>query len=159
MGSKSYKKFIVYIEEIEKRYNANPSEYNLLDLLFTLLAQDENFYEVIKEITGWKTVLNYSEYIVTGDVDTTVKALRHTLNNLEEVFDDRRFGTALPRKKRQRGPTVYRSSLVDERQKVSNKDVMKRGSLMYLLQESHSTSRRMLHNDVEDFLTRLGAKK
>lgn len=38
-------------------------------------------------------------------------------------------------------------------------DVMKRGSLMYLLQESHSTSRRILHTEVKEFLTRLGAKK
>ncbi|MCP4970309.1 MAG: hypothetical protein GY932_06940 [Arcobacter sp.] len=34
-----------------------------------------------------------------------------------------------------------------------------RGSIPYLLIESHSTSRRVLHDEVKDFLKRLGPKR
>jgi len=162
-GSKNYKKFVESIEKIEKNYASNPSEKNLLDLLFTLIAQDSSAYALIKEVTSYSNTLDNIEYVATGELDTQLKQIRHTLENLDEVFDSRRFGTPLPRKKRQRGPTVYYDSLEDEthiltKENIEN-DMMKRGSLMYLLQESHSTSRRVLHPEVKDFLVRLGAKK
>jgi hypothetical protein len=53
--------------------------------------------------------------------------------------------------------------LVDSTHKVSQADkdngVMQRGSIPYLLMESHSTSRRVLHDEVRDFLRRLGPQK
>jgi len=170
-GSENYKKFVKYIEDIETEYDSNPSEKNLLDLLFTLIAQDSSAYALIKEITSYGNMLDNIEYVATGELDTQLKQIRHTLENLEVVFDSRRFSTSLPRKSRQRGPTLYYDSLEDEKHTFSKEDiiknndtnshndVMKRGSLMYLLQESHSTSRRILHTEVKEFLIRLGAKK
>ena len=82
-------KYIVGVikELIEKKYEANPNETNLLDLLFTLLAQDESLYKLIKEITSWKDWLNYGEYIVTGELDTKIKILNNKNLTNEDIHN------------------------------------------------------------------------
>ena len=171
VGSENYKKFVKRIEDIEEKYTDNPSEKNLLDLLFMLIAQESSAYALIKEITSYGNMLDNIEYIATGELDTQLKLIRHTLENLEEVFDSRRFTDVKRIYDRERGKTLYYDSLVDERHIFTksdrnknsdanpHNDVLKRGTLMYLLQESHSTSRRVLHPEVKEFLEKLGAKK
>lgn len=138
---------------IEKKYEANPNETNLLDLLFTLLAQDESLYKLIKEITSWKDWLNYGEYIVTGELDTKIKKVRYMLENIEKVFDDR-YCSLLDT-----SHSLTKEQIKNNEDDNPYNNTLKRGELMYLLVESHSTSRRWLHKEIKEFLEKVGAKK
>ena len=137
IGSEHYKRFIKRIETVEDHYASDPSDKNLLDLLFLLLAQEKSIYDTLKRFTTtWIKYINMAEYIATGEVDKTLKALRMTMIHLDDVFDKHYF-----------------QGIQDER------DINKqRGTLLYLLKESHSTSRRVLHPELKKFLTKVGPK-
>jgi len=127
--SERYYKFIDRVETLEKNYNANPSQTNLMEILFSLLAQSP-VHTMVDKFSGvgfftLKLVLN-------GDAEKSIVKLRKTVNKLKKLFDKRYVGEL---------------------------EAFKMGSLDYFMIESHSTSRRILHDDVKDFLTRLGGKK
>lgn len=142
----NYEKFINYIEGIEKNYETNPSQYNLLDLLLTLVGNEATAYSIIERLPNIISIINTAEYIATGRLDARLKLFRTMLTNLKSVFDTRYFG-----------------GLVDTSHKLSAEDkqkgVVQRGSLLYFLKESHSTSRRVLHREVKEFIEKLGAKR
>ncbi|WP_044418622.1 hypothetical protein [Halarcobacter anaerophilus] len=152
--SENYDKFITYIEDIEERYERNASQYNLLDLLFTLIANDKKAQELLSTLPDIISKIDMAEYIARGEVDVRLKLLRNLLTNLNSVFDIRNFGEL-------EDSTHKLTSLQEENNNDKNpyNDTLKRGSLKYFLIESHSTSRRKLHPEVKNFLQRLGAKR
>jgi len=90
--AQNYYEFIKYIEEIEDRYEQSPTQFNLLDLLFTLIANERKVQELLSTIPDIISKIDMLEYIVTGKVDVRLKLLRGLLSNLNSVFDYRNFG-------------------------------------------------------------------
>ena len=133
----NYRVFIKRIETIEKRYAANPSISNLMDLLFSLLAQDPIIYDAIMTTSELGDTIGEAEWGLTGETDTRAKQVRELLTRLRTVFEKRSVG-----------------GLVDE----TDTSKIKRGSIPYLLIESHSTSRRRLHKKLKSFIKRVGPK-
>jgi hypothetical protein len=152
--SKNYEEFIKYIEEIEERYEESASQYNLLDLLFTLISNDKKAQDILETLPTIIEYIDLAEYAATGELDVRLKLLRNLLTNLNLVFDFRNFGALEDSRHKLTEEQI-------EKNKDDNpyNDTLKRGSLMYFLIESHSTSRRSLHPDVKEFLKRLGAKR
>ncbi|RXJ65223.1 hypothetical protein CRV08_15650 [Halarcobacter ebronensis] len=152
--AKNYYEFIKYIEEIEERYEKNKTQFNLLDLLFTLIANDKKAQELLSTLPNIISKIDIAEYIATGKLDVKLKLLRDLLTNINSVFEFRNFGEL-------EDSTHKLTKQQEENNKDKNpyNDTLKRGSLMYFLIESHSTSRRWLHKEVKEFLTRLGAKR
>ncbi|AXX93596.1 hypothetical protein CPU12_13540 [Malaciobacter molluscorum LMG 25693] len=152
--SKNYYEFIKYIEEIEERYEKNKTQFNLLDLLFTLIANDKKAKTLLNTLPSIINKIDIVEYIVTGEADRRLKLLRKLLTNIKTVFDVRSFGELEDSSQK----LILEQ---EENNKDSNpyNDTLKRGSLMYFLIESHSTSRRRFHQKVKKFLKRLGAKR
>ena len=127
--SERYYKFIEKMQEREKNYNANPSQTNLMDILFSLLAQSP----VHTMIDRWAGIGLFGlEILLNDNAEKSLKSLKVTIDKLKKLFDDRYVGEL---------------------------EAFGMGSLNYFMIESHSTSRRVLHDDVKDFLTRLGGKK
>ena len=127
--SERYYKFIAKMEEREKNYNSNPSQKNLMDILFSLLAQSP----VHTMIDRWAGIGLFGlEVLLNDNAEKSLKGLTVTIDKLKKLFDDRYVGEL---------------------------EAFGMGSLDYFMIESHSTSRRVLHDDVKDFLTRLGGKK
>lgn len=149
-GSKNFVNFISTIENIENRYTSAPSDENLLDLLFNIIVHEDDIYKLLKEITRYKGMINTAEYIATGGLDQLMKTTRRTLENLDTVISARRTRLRINRNRNFEG-------LTDARHRPKGGE-LKRGSIDYLLRESHSTSRRVLHPEVKAFLKRLGAK-
>lgn len=152
--AKNYYEFIKNIEEIEERYEKNKTQTNLLDLLFTLIANDKKAQKLLGTLPTAITYINRAEYIVTGKLDVKLKLLRTVLTNINSVFDVRNFGE-LEDSTHKLNPKQEK----DNQDKNPYNDTLKRGSLMYFLIESHSTSRRWLHKEVKEFLQRVGAKR
>jgi len=152
--AKNYYEFIKYIEEIEERYENNKTQFNLLDLLFTLIANDKKAQELLGTLPTAITYINRAEYIVTGKLDVKLKLLRTVLTNINSVFDAKNCGE-LEDSTHKFTPKQEK----DNEDKNPYNDTLKRGSLMYFLIESHSTSRRWLHKEVKEFLQRVGAKR
>ncbi|MGR8999860.1 MAG: hypothetical protein ACU88J_12550 [Gammaproteobacteria bacterium] len=154
-GSANFDAFISYIEKVEKNYKSDPSEKNLLDLLFVLIQQLGVIYNY--KGVGFGTGLKAFAYFWKGhrlsrlnfkasNFEKRLFQLADVVKNYEIIFKARDFG-----------------GVVDSTHKVSQADkkkgIMQRGSILYLLMESHSTSRRVLHDEVRDFLRRLGPQK
>lgn len=152
-NSKNYDNFINKIENIENRFETSPNKYNLLDLLFTLLANDKPIYDLIKEFASWNKWINVSEIFVTGKLDTNLKRVRNLLTNLEEIFDKRYFNLE------DTSHRLTKEQLEKNEDNNPHNNTLKRGSLMYFLVESHSTSRRYMHKELKEFLEKIGAKK
>ncbi len=147
----NYYNFIKRIEEIEKKYNSEPNQTNLLDLIFTLLQQVGVIYE-FKGI-GFGTMLKTFAYNIkinrwrklnfkAKEFEKRIFQLANLVKSLETIFRERDFG-GLTDKSNEHGPLSEETP----------------GSIPYLLVEAHSTSRRVLHEEVRDFLKRLGAKR
>ena len=152
-NSKNYDNFINKIEAIENKFETNPNRYNLLDLLFTLLANDKPIYGLIKELASWNKWINRGEYATWGTLDTNLKRVRNLFTNLEKIFDDRYFNLL------DTSHRLTKEQLEKNEDNNPHNNTLKRGELMYFLTESHSTSRRYLHKELKEFLERLGAKK
>jgi anaerobic ribonucleoside-triphosphate reductase len=89
------------------------------------------------------------EWLATGSVDTLLKQLKAVLENLKIVINARKYTTI----KRKKGLVV---GLIDERQSSPDPYAeATRGSLMYLLVESHSVSRHKFHEPLKTFLDRV----
>ena len=152
--TKNYYEFIKYIEEVEERYEKNKTQFNLLDLLLTLISNDKKAQELRSTLPDIISKIDKAEYIATGEVDLKLKLLRNLLTNINSVFEFRNFGEL--------EDSTHKLTPKQEKfneDKNPYNDTLKRESLMYLLIESHSTSRRWLHKEVKDFLQRLGAKR
>ncbi|WP_419766783.1 hypothetical protein [Arcobacter sp.] len=152
--TKNYYEFIKYIEDVEERYEKNKTQFNLLDLLLTLISNDKKAQELRSTLPDIISKIDKAEYIATGEVDVKLKLLRNLLTNINSVFEFRNFGEL--------EDSTHKLTPKQEKfneDKNPYNDTLKRGSLMYLLIESHSTSRRWLHKEVKDFLQRLGAKR
>lgn len=142
----NYYKFITYIEEIERRYKSEPNQTNLLDLIFTLIGQVGNFHSykgigfgsALKGFANAIKVRRWSNLnFKASEFEKRVFQLANMVKNYEIIFKTRDFG-----------------GLIDKTDPKKE-----RGSIPYLLIESHSTSRRVLHDEVKDFLKKLGPKK
>ena len=72
------------------------------------------------------------ESLLKDNADKSLERLKLTVNKLKRMFD---------------------------RHYAGNLEVFNMGSLDYFMRESHSTSRRILYADVENFLKRMGGKK
>lgn len=129
------------IETLEKRMASKPDDNLLFDLLFILLVHNPQVRGVATMLNNWAGYINSFEYVATGDVDATAKSLRGTMTNLANALLSRFVG-----------------ELEDPSDTHPNPEIGQRGSLSYLLIESHSTSRRVLHPEVKAFLQRMMEK-
>lgn len=142
LGSVRFNAFIARIEAIESTYEKNASAFNLLDLLFTLVANEKMVYKHIlanEDIVPWGIL----ETATWGDVDTLVRSLRHTFENLVTIIRTRHVGDMTQR--------YVWQGYSDDPSKVVG-DVYHRGDIPYLLIESHSTSRRCMHKEIKQFI-------
>ncbi len=120
--SKRYYALLNNIKTMEKNYESNANQTNLMDILFTLIAHSP----VHALIDKWaNTGIFFAEVLMNNDVEQSLDRFKETMNKLKKVFNKRYVG---------------------------NLEAFNMGQLIYFLQESHSTSRRYLHNEVEDFL-------
>ena len=153
----NYYKFISYIEEIEKKYENDANQTNLLDLIFTLivaeLGESSYSYKGIKfgsALKGFANALKVNRWrnlnFKANEFEKRVFQLANLVQKFQEIFEKRDFG-----------------GLKDKSHKLTKEDkekkVLQRGSIPYLLIEAHSTSRRILHIEVKDFLKKLGPKR
>lgn len=134
----SYSKLIAKIEALEKRISAKPDADQLLELLLILLVHNPQVRGMATRFRTWVDWINSAEYAVTGDLDTTLKAARATLTNLANALLNR-----------------FEGEIEDPTDTSPSPVVGRRGSLQYLLVESHSTSRRVLHPEVKTFLQKM----
>lgn len=132
----NYRKFIAKIEDLEKRYAASPSPNLLLDLLLTLVAHNPKARNIlVTTFNSTASIINsYVEPVLTGQWDAAAKALKATLTDVSNAVSSRFEG---------------------EIETMVCTDDLVVGSLPYLLIESHSTSRRVLHPEVKSFLQRM----
>ena len=126
------------IEILEKRTSAKPEANLLFDLLLTLMVHNPQARGLATMFNTWAGHIDSFEYVATGDVDATAKALRATMSNMSNALLSR-----------------FEGEIEDESDIHPNHATGKRGSLPYLLKESHSTSRRVLHPEVKAFLQRM----
>ena len=146
LGSVRFNAFIKRIETIEHAYekvakNKKPSPV-LLDLLFTLISNEKMVYKHIlanEDIVPWGIL----ETATWGDVDTLVRSLRHTFENLVTIIRTRHVGDMTQ-------PYVWQGYSDDPSKVVG--DIYHRGDIPYLLIESHSTSRRCMHKEIKQFI-------
>jgi hypothetical protein len=134
----NYRKFIAKIEGLENRATAKPAANLLFDLLLTLLVHNPQVHGLATMFNTWAGHIENIEYLVTGDLDATARALRSTLSHLANAL-----------------LTRYVGQIEDASDTQPSSITGKRGSLPYLLTESHSTSRRVLHPEVKEFLQRM----
>ena len=128
--SERYYKFIENIESIEgKQDSTQLSQANLREMLFSLLAQSP----LHTMIDRWAGVGLFGlGFVLNDEADKSLTRLKMTIDKLKRLFDERYVGEL---------------------------EAFGMGSLDYFMRESHSTSRRVLHDDVKEFLTRLGARR
>lgn len=154
-GSKNYTEFIDELASLEKNFSNPPSINNLSELLFLLIANSDKASGTINELPDTISMIEGKlEWICTGDTDTNLKTIRATLENLLAVFVQRRAGENVGIADERH--TLSEAEIVKNEDDDENNDVLRRGSLMYLMKESHSTSRRVFHKKIEEFLTRIG---
>lgn len=123
--SQRYYTLLENIKTMEKNYESNPNQTNLMDILFTLIAHSPLHALIDK----WaNTGIFFTKVLMDNDVEDSLDKFKETINKLKRVFD-KRF--------------------------VGNLEAFNIGQLIYFLQESHSTSRRYLHDKVEEFLKKV----
>jgi hypothetical protein len=134
-------KLIAKLEALEKRVSAKPQANLLFDLVLILLVHNPQVRGIATMFNDWAGYIDWFEYAATGDVDVAAKALHATMTNLANALLSRFVG-----------------EIEDSSDTQPDEDSGKRGSLPYLLKESHSTSRRVLHPEVKAFLKRMMVK-
>lgn len=128
-------KLMKKIEALEKRATAKPDANLLFDLVLILMVHDPKVRGFAKDFREWASWINAAEVFVSGELDTTLKAVRATMTNMSNALLDRFVG-----------------EIEDATDTHPDKEMGRRGSLPYLLKESHSTSRRVLLPEVKAFL-------
>ncbi|MDD2369417.1 MAG: hypothetical protein PHQ90_08950 [Sulfuricurvum sp.] len=136
----NYKMFIKRVEQIEKNYKASPNQHNLLDLVFLLIEQEVPLHKLLN-FGYWKSWFTKGVF----------KNAKSDLGQIIAIFEklDRNY-LALSMTRNFGGTKSNDDCSVNE---------MKCGSVPYLLIESHSTSRRVLHKEVAEFINRLSSTK
>lgn len=161
----NHKNFVQKIMQAEKNYASDQSENNFLDMLFTLLAQKEDVRVFIEMLDKYKHVINTIIYLlensrnnltnyilekIAGKREILNKALK-IIKDLVSVIDDYR-DILNSRSCGQIEDTNHTPRTVIENGEET-KIEFRHGSIEYLMIESHSVSRRVLHKEVLDFLT------
>lgn len=124
--SERYYKLLSNLEKKELIYQSNPNQTNLMDMLFTLIAHSP----VHSGIDSWgNTGIFGLSVALDNKAEDSLDEFKIVLNKLKSIFNKRYVG---------------------------NLEAFNMGDLMYFMQESHSTSRRYLHKEVEEFLRRMG---
>ncbi len=135
------RRLMARIETLEKRATAKPEANLLFDLLLILMVHNPQVRGVATMLNTWAGRIDKFEYVATGDVDAAAKAMHATMSNLANALLSRFVG-----------------EIEDASDTHPTEEMPKRGSLPYLLKESHSTSRRVLHPEVKAFLQRMMEK-
>ncbi|MDX4069892.1 lipase family protein [Aliarcobacter skirrowii] len=155
-NSKNYDNFINRIEDIENRFETSPSKTNLLDLLFTLLANDETIYSFIKAISRFfneSYKMKIAEHFSRGVLANNIERVKILFTNLEEIFDERYFNLE------DSSHRLSKEQIENNSDDNPYNNTLKRGSLIYFLVESHSTSRRYMHKELKEFLEKVGTNR
>ncbi len=124
-----FNRFITYLEAVEARYQTSRSKADLVDMIFTLIAQ----LEFVQSSTGWLdgiiNALTAADWSNVGDdaFDQLVEDLLQTMRNYRAILQRRNFG----------GIVV-----------TTDTDEPKRGDLSYLMLVSHSVSRQAVYSEV-----------
>jgi hypothetical protein len=106
-------------------YEGNSDQTNLMKILFTLIS----YSSVHTLIDKWaNTGIWIAEVMMNNEVEQSLDRFKQTMNKLKRVFN---------------------------KNYVGNLEAFNMGSLIYFLQESHSTSRRYLHSKVEEFIKKV----
>jgi hypothetical protein len=108
---------------------------------------------LIKELASWNKWINIGEVVVTGKLDANLKRVRNLFSNLEKIFDDRHFDLLDSSHK------LSKEQIENNSDDNPYNDTLQRGSLMYFLVESHSTSRRYMHKELREFLEKVGTNR
>jgi hypothetical protein len=131
-------KLMTKIEALEKRATAKPDANLLFDLVLILMVHDPKVRGLANDFRSWAAWMNTAENLVTGDLDATLKAVRAMMTNMSNALLSR-----------------FEGEIEDPSDTHPDKKIGRRGSLPYLLKESHSTSRRVLRPEVKAFLQRM----
>ncbi len=124
--SQRYYKLLSNLEKKELQYQSSSNQTNLMDILFTLLSHSP----VHSGIDSWgNTGIFGLSVVLDNKAEKSLDEFKIVLNKLKSIFNKRYVG---------------------------NLEAFNMGVLMYFMQESHSTSRRYLHKEVEEFLRRIG---
>jgi hypothetical protein len=153
----SFYKFIKYIKTVEDNYSKDANQTNLLDLIFALIVgqvgkgihsyKGVGFGSALKGFANAIKVKRWSDLdFSASEFEKRVFELANMVTNYQTIFKRRDFGNILDK-----------SHILTEKEKKDK--VMQRGSIPYLLIESHSTSRRVLHSEVKELLNKLGPKR
>ena len=123
--SKRYYTLLDKIKQLETNYEGNPDQTNLMKILFTLIAHSP----VHTMIDKWaNTGIWIAEVMMNNEVEQSLDRFKQTMNKLKRVLN---------------------------KNYVGNLEAFNMGELIYFLQESHSTSRRWLHFEVEEFIKKV----
>lgn len=148
----SYRKLIAKIEVLEKRYATSPSPNLLLDLLLTLAVHNPQGRQLSTMFEGWARygaaahqLLTYDPVLrlSTSELRPAVGSVTSTLRNVATALNSRFEGV------------IETGEFIEKVKADGTKEKLFIGSLPYLLIESHSTSRRVLHPEVKKFLQRM----
>ena len=132
-------KLMAKIEVLEKRATAKPEPNLLFDLLLILMVHDPRVRGLANDFRRWASSwIDNIENLVTGDLDATLKAVHATMSNMSNALLSR-----------------FEGEIEDATDTHPDEEMGRRGSLPYLLKESHSTSRRVLQPEVKAFLQRM----
>lgn len=97
--------------------------------------------------------MKIAEHFSRGVLANNIERVKILFTNLEEIFDERYFDL------------LDSSHKLNKEQIENNSDdnpynnTLKRGSLIYFLVESHSTSRRYMHKELKEFLEKVGTNR
>lgn len=136
-------KLLGKIKVLEKKATAKPEANLLFDLLLTLMVHNPQVRDIAHMIQKWAERIRVIEentpktLKAADDVKFAANSLHTTMNNVVKALFFRFVG-----------------ELEDPTDKTPS-EIGQRGSLPYLLRESHSTSRRVLHPEVKAFLQRM----
>ena len=154
-GSKNFDAFISYVKGIENRCTNKPSEYDLLDLVFTLLGQMGVVYKykgvgfgtALKIFANWWRYNRWSHLSFSAsDFEKRLFQLADVVDNYQKIFQARDFGGI-----------VDTQDVLTKNEKKEGK--MQRGTINYLLIVSHSISRKIFYPRVKEFFQKVCAKK
>ena len=81
------------------------------------------------------------------------KRVKILFTNLEEIFDERYFNLE------DSSHRLSKEQIENNSDDNPYNNTLKRGSLIYFLVESHSTSRRYMHKELKEFLEKVGTNR
>ena len=137
MRDQQFDRFITQMEKIETRYAQNQTRQNLLDMLFTLIAQLEfihnnlqNLDELLDELGNSISQWDIIDWCISKEnthFENTANKLIEVLKDYLAIFQNRNFG-----------------GIVVE----SDPNNPKKGDLIYLMRQSHAISHLELYEKI-----------